>query len=463
MISPRFAAIAFAMQVLVFTGTAAFSQSLCVPTIGTLGQLNRPSDIALAGPFAVIADESAGLAIVDVSIPSDPVLVGSVVIPRAQLVAVEDSLALVTDRESLRIIDFSSPQAPLEIGRLNIGGTVGALAVADGVAYLSAYYYDYEGRWDGLKIVDFNDGSRPRQIGHLPFPASDYPWSIVARDDLLFVPLSGGLVIFDVSEPANPVEIGRFDPGARARSVAITGALALVIVGDGVRLVDISNPSQPTEIGTYEIREEWLVRDVVVSGDIALVFLVGYRENRIRVIDISDPSNVVMTYELETSGRRALSETLAFVARFGSPGLEILDFSNPSAPVQIGELRSRYLRTVTCHAGFAFTVGHDAFGHDANFLGVAAVPATGNPFHIGSYTAPGDIADFVISNGRGYVAVAGGGVVVLDVTNPAISPSWPPSRQRTPIGDWQSLTQSCMCSLKAGSRYSMLQTPKPPG
>jgi hypothetical protein len=62
----------------------------------------------------------------------------------------------------------------------------------------------------------------------------------------------GGLRVVDVSDPANPTEVGAYDTPGRAGGVAVSGSTAYVADGDGgLRVVDVSDPANPTEVGAY--------------------------------------------------------------------------------------------------------------------------------------------------------------------------------------------------------------------
>ncbi len=64
--------------------------------------------------------------------------------------------------------------------------------------------------------------------------------------------MDGGLRVVDVSNPAQPREVGFYDTPGWAEGVAVSGAYAYVADGDGLRVVDVSNPAQPREVGFYD-------------------------------------------------------------------------------------------------------------------------------------------------------------------------------------------------------------------
>jgi hypothetical protein len=88
-----------------------------------LGEVVLPSnantnDVALAFPYAYVADSFGGLRILDVSVPAAPVEVGFYETPGyAYGVAVNGSRAYVAGSDyTLRVVNVSNPTAPIEVG-----------------------------------------------------------------------------------------------------------------------------------------------------------------------------------------------------------------------------------------------------------------------------------------------------------------------------------------------------------
>ncbi len=58
-----------------------------------------------------------------------------------------------------------------------------------------------------------------------------------------------GLAVVDVSNPASPREVGRFDPEPALNRVAVSGQqLFAANDADGVAILDISKPDNPTQV-----------------------------------------------------------------------------------------------------------------------------------------------------------------------------------------------------------------------
>ena len=97
-----------------------------------------------------------------------------------------------------------------------------------------------------------------------------------------------GLRVIDVSNPANPREVGSFDTPGTAEGVAILNGCAFVADGGfGLRVIDISEPAHPYETGYYDT--PGYARGVAV-GDSGLVFVAD--SSSLGVYDCSEAMGV---------------------------------------------------------------------------------------------------------------------------------------------------------------------------
>lgn len=98
---------------------------------------------------------------------------------------------------------------------------------------------------------------------------------------------SEGLFIFDVSDPENPLLVGRCDTAGYAYGVSVAGNYLYVADGNnGLVVIDVSDPANPVENGHYDT--DGYAQGVTIKGNYAYVADGG---NGFVVIDISDPTN----------------------------------------------------------------------------------------------------------------------------------------------------------------------------
>jgi len=128
-----------------------------------------------------------------------------------------------------------------------------------------------------------------------------------------------GLLVVDISDPANPVVVGTYDTPGTANDVAIWGAYACVADGGSLRLIDISDPEVPVPAGSYAVAGQ----GVTVSGTLAYV---AAGDMGLYVINIENPSSPRFEWSYNTPGAAvgvALYNGHALVADFYD--LQIVD------------------------------------------------------------------------------------------------------------------------------------------
>jgi hypothetical protein len=276
---------------------------------------------------------------------------------------------------------------------------------------------------NGVAVVDATDPENPDMVSRLENPEGTSAEDVVvytaesgplagrdiaaagiqvcggSRYDLSF---PRGLMLWDVTDPADPVELGFWDAGCCTRGVHefevehradLGRTFAYVTVptsrypdtetasgyrdddGDGdFRLIDITNPEDPSQVS------DWGIQDIggpfstgqgcdadanyghgaEPSADGRLVFLSYWDSGFVR-LDLTDPSVPVFegrtVYPANADGDAHSSQwdedrELLFGAdedfcKTSGPGIEtgygymrIYDYSNPGSPTQIGEYRT---------------------------------------------------------------------------------------------------------------------------
>ena len=191
---------------------------------------------------AVYGSGAGGLACFDVS-SGAPNLLGTLMYPNDSSFAVQVSgtTAFLGLADSLRVVNASNPQSPVEIGSVSI--PVNALALSGNTLFV--------GTGDGrLVVFDVSIPASPRQIASVTMPL---PSTMRLSGTLLLVAAAqSGLLVFDVSNPSSPVMLSQFSPTVSAPvwDVASIGGSAVMLAADssGIVTVDISNPSSPKQL-----------------------------------------------------------------------------------------------------------------------------------------------------------------------------------------------------------------------
>ena len=246
------------------------------------------------------------------------------------------------------------------------------------------------------------------------FSAAD----VEVAGDIAYVADASGLLVVDVSDPTNPVEIGRLDAAAVVTGVAVEGDLAYLTEGryptydfDGLRVIDVSNPAAPVELGSLPTPSPAL--DVQVMGGLAYV-TTAEAESGLRVIDVSDPFAPVEIGALRTPSAAMsvkLVGDLAYVADF-LEGVRVVDVSDPTDPTEIGVYAIGGTRHVE-------VVGDLAYVASEGGLYVLDVSDPATPLEVGSSDPRLQATHVQVADDLAYVVAYYTGLHVIDVSDPS--------------------------------------------
>ncbi|MGO9445279.1 MAG: PQQ-binding-like beta-propeller repeat protein [Thiobacillaceae bacterium] len=191
---------------------------------------------------AVYGSGAGGLGCFDLS-GDTPNLLGTLFYPNDSSFALQVSgtTVFLGLADSLKVVDASNPQSPVEIGSVAI--PVNSLALSGNTLFA--------GTGDGrLVVFDVSTPASPKQIASVTMSA---PSTMQLSGTLLLVAAGqSGLLVFGVSNPAAPAMLSQFSPSVSAPVwdvVQVAGsAVMLAADSSGVVMVDISNPSHPQQL-----------------------------------------------------------------------------------------------------------------------------------------------------------------------------------------------------------------------
>lgn len=202
-------------------------------------------DLELEGNYAYLVGNNrhdGNLIVIDVSDPAEPGFVASwfpaLPFPPGHMfgVAVNGHYAYVSTGP-IHKLDISDPTQPAAVERYSAPDPIDDLVIQGNFAYAF-------GRWGGLSllsldplqhITSFNMGGRDLYF------AGHYAYLV----------LGNRLSILDVTNPAEPVEVGFYDTPGNAQHILVIGEYAYLADRLGLRVLDVSDPTIPVEIGFY--------------------------------------------------------------------------------------------------------------------------------------------------------------------------------------------------------------------
>ncbi len=337
-----------------------------------LGARGMNAAIAVVGSTVYVGSriDSAGIAIVDVADPERPAVVGEIDRPFARLPGMSSrELRVVPELDLLIVLNLQcSPE---------LHGCAGG------------------GEEQNLRLFDIRDRRAPQLVATYRIsttlagrsPHELYVWRDASRT-LVFLAAPDGppaLEVIDVSNPRMPVRVAAWDPGVddilHSVGVSADGTVAYLSHQlSGLLLADISQlpaislitpPSaalrweQPIVMGPHSA-VPLPGRDVlVVTEEIyPMPFGGGCPWGHLRTVDISDPAAPTLLGEFrlpenDPSYCAGPTERVAFTAHnvtatrdlalvtWYAGGLQALDLSDPTQPVQLAEFRPEPLGAVT--------------------------------------------------------------------------------------------------------------------
>lgn len=209
---------------------------------------------------------------------------------------------------------------------------------------------------DGLRVFDVSNPANPIDLGHTN--SGSYAEDLVLASNRVYLVDDSGFRIYDVSNPTNVVETGRANDGP-AYGVAVSGshAYSANYGNGGLRVFDVSNPANPFEAS--HIFSGVGAHGVAVSGNYAFL---AHLSQGLKIYDVSNPTDPVDTGFLDTQSTFAndvtVANNLAYVA---GETLRIYDMTNPTNTLFVGQSSTNYGGTgydVTVSGNYAFLANY---------------------------------------------------------------------------------------------------------
>jgi len=197
-----------------------------------------------------------------------------------------------------------------------------------------------------LKIVDVTDPSNPTVVKQIDYPMDGNMGQITSQGDLLMVGLSRELTQYDTQNAIN--FMAAFQPEEIPEDK---------LKYEGVLLFDISDPVNPVELSHWETGAYGVHRNILHDGFAYLsASAPGYRAQILKILDVRDPKNPKEVGKWAQYGQRLGEEREdgvipsfhgpAIISPDGNtavlgftPDMVSLDISDKSNPTVIGRLQ----------------------------------------------------------------------------------------------------------------------------
>ncbi|MFH1698951.1 MAG: dockerin type I domain-containing protein [Candidatus Zixiibacteriota bacterium] len=193
---------------------------------------------------------------------------------------INNQLAYVASEDSLfKILDISDPSDIVLISSININAYAYDLAIYANYAYISTWK-------SGIIIIDFSDIENPYVAGQMPSIHSN---KVLINDNLLY--LGYGLLIYSLNDPLIPFLESQVDVPATVRDMKISGNQLFLasaeyeLMRGFISIIDITDIYSPVIENVFETAAESYC--LSIKGDYAVAGSFGFER-----INITDLENV---------------------------------------------------------------------------------------------------------------------------------------------------------------------------
>ncbi|TKJ41073.1 hypothetical protein CEE37_05245 [candidate division LCP-89 bacterium B3_LCP] len=205
-------------------------------------------DVAIEQDYAYVANADSGLLVLSVSDPTNPEGISVCSLPGCAVdVEIYGDYAFVAAQDGgLQVVSIADPASPLTAGFLSTTG------FTEGIAVHYPYIYIADGYYGGLYIADITDPAAPLYVSSVL--TSEYAMDVAIDGNYAYVADGfAGLTVFDVANPAAPIEIGWHETPGYATSVGLLADNHVCLADNwaGLRIFDVTDPTEPELSGYY--------------------------------------------------------------------------------------------------------------------------------------------------------------------------------------------------------------------
>lgn len=318
----------------------------------------------------------------------------------------------------MRILDISSPAAPMEVGSFDQGGS----NLGYGIGIKDHYIYlGHLSDTSKTLVIDVSDPTNPTEIYSFP---SDEITGIAIYNDYLYLSFrDDGLFIYDLANPQMPTFINNIDDVFATSGVSVDGSTIYINHFNTTLLFDVSNPLTPVYLDEYsDLTTAFGIRsEVTAEGD---YLYVAYDTAGFQIIDVSTPTNISRIGEYDHFGEvrfLAVDDNYLYIPEY-MEGISVVSVNPQGTPTTIG-----YYPQMTLHEAIAARDGY-IYGTDLNNQAFLIIDATNpsNPVLAGQHFLEGNTNQIVLEGNYAYTV--GDSLRIFDISdpqNPTILPEWP--------------------------------------
>ncbi len=368
--------------------------------------------------YAYVCNYDAGLAVVNITNPANPVNV--VAIPsgyRTAGIIFDGNYAYVAVGDSgMAIYNVSNPASPAFITKIKTTGraafvSYGAVSI-NGVP-TGHIFVSNRLPAPGISAINVANPSSPVTSSFLAAFAAPtgIAYSPFYSNSKVFVAYgTAGLRIIDVSSPTSPTLLSTLALSGESRGVAVKGNYAYVAARDaGVHVIDVSNAASPIIVKTIQTSRS---RGIVINGNYAYV---ATRDSGLIVWNVADPANPIRRAAVKGIDVENVAVAGNVVGTSFYSSIRFYDVTNPENPVAKGNTPT----FKTGNEGFSIS-GNYAYVPDGDSLKIFNISNLSTPTLVSKIKTGGYGYVATVAGKYCYVASEGTGVRAINISNPAV-------------------------------------------
>jgi hypothetical protein len=264
--------------------------------------------------------------------------------------------------DGLRILDISDPTKPTNVGSIKFNTHTSRTFVNNNIAYIAEGSDDFDPQPAGIRLIDVSNKTKPVEIGHILF--NDFTEDVVEKDNLIYALVSYGaepfrstLQIIEYIPPSKFSIVASYDFEHRVQRIVIAKNYAFLAVRyAGVQVIDISTPNAPKHICSYTDPLE--VTDIAVAeaGDFVFAATTFSGWSGLRVLRFSPDKGLVDIAGFEIGGpygKIAVQDSDVYLTQDWY-GIWAVDIRDKIKPIEKGFYNIRYANDIAVNGEHIF-------------------------------------------------------------------------------------------------------------